>query len=312
MAFQLAATGKSDREVAKTLNAAGYRTAGNQGNLRFSKDTVRGLLTNRFYLGEISNGNGGWLRAQHAPFVPLELFEAARMARERNRRNPAGATRADAQISSLPSVARCVECGATLRTMRNRGIARMVCDTRLKRGGCSQKSARLDVYEAQLQDYLEAFQVPEDYQQMLVDAQRRLALAYDDTEAQRRRLERAQERLTDLYKWGDIDRGQYRAQSSDIEEELSTLRAPSETDESMERLAQFLRDVASGWSEASQKQRNKLARSLFESVWIEDQGVLGVTPRPELKPFFELQYAGLSNDVLQVRPRPDSNRRSSA
>ena len=71
------------------------------------------------------------------------------------------------------------------------------CNTRLRHGGCSQKSARLDIYEAQLQDYLEAFHVPEDYQQMLVDAQRRLAVAYDDTEAQRRWLDLALERRRD-------------------------------------------------------------------------------------------------------------------
>lgn len=32
----------------------------------------------------------------------------------------------------------------------------------------------------------------------------------------------------------------------------------------------------------------------FDGVWIEDQSVLGVTPKPELKPVFDLQYAGLS------------------
>ena len=78
----------------------------------------------------------------------------------------------------------------------------------------------------------------------------------------------------------------------------------------MEKLAQFLRDVPSAWREATQEQRNKLARVLFDAVWIEDQQVLGVTPRPELKPFFDLQYSEMSNDVLQWRPRPDSNRRS--
>ena len=75
-------------------------------------------------------------------------------------------------------------------------------------------------------------------------------------------------------------------------------------------MAEFLLDVASAWGEATQKHRNKLAKALFESVWVNDQSVLGVTPKAELKPFFDLQYSGLSNDVLQWRPRPDSNRRS--
>ena len=84
-------------------------------------------------------------------------------------------------------------------------------------------------------------------------------------------------------------------------------RAPEDDAAAMEKLAEFLRDVSSAWRNADQERRNKLARVLFDGVWIKDQSVLGVTPRPELKLFFDLQYAGLSNDVLQWRPRPESS-----
>ena len=94
---------------------------------------------------------------------------------------------------------------------------------------------------------------------------------------------------------------------------IQALRSLPRTDHdeaTITRLAEFLGDVASAWREATQKNRNKLAKALFESVWVKDQSVLGVTPRAELKPFFDLQYSELSTDVLQWRPRPDSNRRS--
>ena len=58
LAFRLAAEGKSDREVADALNAAGYRTTGNRGRNPFTKDTVCRLLQNRFYLGELPDGEG--------------------------------------------------------------------------------------------------------------------------------------------------------------------------------------------------------------------------------------------------------------
>ena len=158
MAFQLAANGQSDREVARALNSAGYRTAGNQGTLLFSKDTFRGILTNRFYVGQLPGGESGWVDGKHAPLIPLETFDAAEAARARNRNNTT--TRADSRVSSLSGVAKCYECGTTLRTMRNRGVARMVCNTRLKRGACTQRSARLDKYEDELQHYLDAFAIP--------------------------------------------------------------------------------------------------------------------------------------------------------
>jgi hypothetical protein len=98
------------------------------------------------------------------------------------------------------------------------------------------------------------------------------------------------------------------AESNEIEQALRSLPRTDHDEATATRLAEFLRDVASAWREATQKHRNKLAKALFESVWVNDQTVLGVTLKAELKPFFDLQYSGLSNGVLQWRPRPDSNR----
>ena len=38
------------------------------------------------------------------------------------------------------------------------------------------------------------------------------------------------------------------------------------------------------------EQRNKLARCLFEEVWLEDKTVVAVKPKPEPDPFFRLNY----------------------
>src|SRR5918998_1515670 len=77
LAFRLAAEGQSDREVATALNAAGYRTTGNRGRNLFTKDTVCVLLQNRFYLGELPDGQGGHVPAAHHPVLDTELFEQA-------------------------------------------------------------------------------------------------------------------------------------------------------------------------------------------------------------------------------------------
>ncbi len=65
---------KGDREIAILLNSRGYRTTGNQGVRLFSRDTVRDMLQNRFYIGELPNGNGGWVKGKHNPLVPLLLL----------------------------------------------------------------------------------------------------------------------------------------------------------------------------------------------------------------------------------------------
>ena len=60
-AFELAGQGRSDREVAQVLNARGYRTVGNRGNRPFGNSSVRHMLTNRFYLGYLPDGERGWI-----------------------------------------------------------------------------------------------------------------------------------------------------------------------------------------------------------------------------------------------------------
>ena len=74
LAFESAAKGSSDREVAVLLNERGYRTSGNRGRNLFTKDTVRPLLQNRFYLGELPDGAGGWRAGAHEPLLDDALF----------------------------------------------------------------------------------------------------------------------------------------------------------------------------------------------------------------------------------------------
>lgn len=74
---------KGDREVAILLNSRGYRATGNRGTNLFSRDTVRDMLQNRFYIVELPDGNGGWIKGKHEPLISLELLEAAQRARAR-------------------------------------------------------------------------------------------------------------------------------------------------------------------------------------------------------------------------------------
>ena len=87
--------------------------------------------------------------------------------------------------------------------------------------------------------------ITQDYQHRLLDAWRWLVSAYDDTEARHKRLSAALERLKELHKWGDKSREEYLAASLESEEELASLRQRPSDDKTLEKLAQFLRDVPS-------------------------------------------------------------------
>lgn len=160
------------------LNVSGYRTTGTHGSRPFSKDTVKNMLKNKFYVGNIRDGNGGWIRAKHEPFIEEQLFEEVQKLRARRTTNR-GSVRSDASMYSLTGIARCVQCGSTLRAFKGRGRVRLICNGRIKIGDCTQPSTYLDVYEQQLIAYLASFQIPQDYQEKILDMHRKLNSTYD-------------------------------------------------------------------------------------------------------------------------------------
>jgi hypothetical protein len=127
MAFDLAAQGKSDREIAQALNIAGCRTTGTHGSRPFSKDTVKDMLTNRFYIGYIPDGNGGWINGKHEPMINEELFNAAQRARERRCR-VRNTINVKARTYSLSGLMRSAKCGSKMRIQQNpKGEPRVYC-----------------------------------------------------------------------------------------------------------------------------------------------------------------------------------------
>ena len=311
MALELSAQGKSDKEVAQALNSAGYRTAGNRGPQLFSRDTVRGMLTNRFYLGYLTDGNGGWIKAKHEPFIDEELWNRVQDARERNKkariRIPRGRS-----ISSLTGLAYCAYCQGRMNVIEVvNGRRRVACYNRSKGWECSQQSAYLDIYEYQIHEYLKSFHIPDDYREKILDAHRKLQEAYDDSDDRRVNLKVRLQRIKDLYGWGDITKEQYVVERDAIKRELNALTPIKEQSETLDKLAQFLANVADVWDTANQEQRNKLARCLFQEVWIRDTGVIAVRPQAELKPFFNLNHEAmeekLSRNFGKWRPRGDLN-----
>ena len=127
--------------------------------------------------------------------------------------------------------------------------------------------------------------------------------ACDDVSKQRATLKRRLQRAKELYEWGHKSKEEYWADYNMIQQQLQSLAPAKDQARGLERLALFLKDISEAWKQADEQQRNRLAKQLFDIVWIKDKKVLAVTPRPEFKPFFDLQYEGLSQGVMHLRPR---------
>jgi len=146
------------------------------------------------------------------------------------------------------------------------------------------------VYELQTLDYLKKFHIPEDYQEQILSLYQGSDSTQGDVEAAKKRLGRQLEKERDLYRWDDLTEGEYKRRRDDIRKQLDALSPVPSGSDSLPRLAHFLADVSSAWESATAEQQNKLARALFEEIWIKDKEVVFVKPRPELDPFFRLNY----------------------
>jgi hypothetical protein len=205
------------------------------------------------------------------------------------------------KANPLTGITYCWYCKGRIHTQYHyHGEPRLGCYTRQKRFGCEQKSANLSVYETQLVSYLNTFHIPEDYQQQILQAQQELEKAYSDTEAQKERLERQLKRTKELYVLGDYGKAEYEAQRDKILDQLRSLIVPRRPAEHLEKMAKFLANVPAAWAAATQEQRNKLARCLFDQVWLKDKEVIAVKPVPEMEPFFRLNYKEYCKKILKM------------
>jgi len=173
----------------------------------------------------------------------------------------------------------------------------------MRYAGNLKASLYLDLYEEQLIEYLSSFHILEDYQHRILEAHRKLQLAYDNVRNQKATLEKRLQGVKELYEWGHKSKEEYWADYKMIQTQLQSLTPARDQGKTLERLALFLKNISLAWKQSDEQQRNRLAKQLFDIVWIKDKKVLAVTPRPEFKPFFDLQYEGMSQGVLQMRPR---------
>lgn len=285
LAYDAAARGSSDREVATVLNERGYRTTGNRGRNLFTKDTVRPLLQNRFYLGELPDGDGGWRQGAHEPLLDDALFMAAQEARRRRVRNPLPVKR-QAQVYSLSGHLVCGHCGGKLHIHREKGRARVYCYRGRQGPKCAQRSTFLDIYEAQILEYLDSFSLPEDLREALKDVQSRSKGGLEDLAAQRQRIETQLANCRTLFELGDISRDAYVERREELSRQRDALRDDRDWEDVLARAAAFLTDLPAAWRAADAAQRNALASMLFAQIRIKDHWVAAVEPQPRFAPFF--------------------------
>jgi site-specific DNA recombinase len=291
LAFERAAEGATDAEVAELLNTSGYRPNATARRARFTRDATRSMLANRFYVGELplgKRGSAGWLPAAHAPIVPLEVFEQVQRQRgRRTKQATGGKVNRGARVHALSGMARCALCA---ESMHIEGSERLACWGRRQVLGCRSKTVAASVIEQELGAYLRSLRLPEDAKQEILAAYHEATPEAAERSRQRQALESQLRRLADLGQMGDIERKEYEARRGAIKAQLAQhVEADAHgRPEVLENLYRYLQDAGAAWDDAEPDQRNRLARALFDALLVRDGHLAAVRPRQEFQPYFNL------------------------
>lgn len=293
LAFDLAADGATARKIADTLNAAGYRTTGNRGHNPWQRDSVRVLLANRFYLGELPGGVAG----QHQPLVNVDLFDRVQAAVSA-RGYRVARVRDNAQRYSVTGLCVCGQCGSPMQAGLNGKVPRIICSGRRQRSECTQRSLTLLVVEEEVVNWLASLRLePED----VAHAIREMSKERDkpnESETERRRLLGQLDRLKRLFLLGDIDETEYKSNRQTLQAQLAEIPNPQQDRIEIERTAILLRDLRAAWAGLSQSDRNRVLVATVEKIVLNETRI-EVFPLPAL--------VALSAPSMVIRKRRDSN-----
>jgi len=291
-AFTWFATGHySDLEIAGMLNRAGYRPhgRGQRALPLWSKDSIRYLLTNRFYVGEVQY-QGQWQPGQHEPIIDRALFDRCQQIRAGRGDRHSLTAKAHDRTYPLSGLARCARCGARMRghssSVGHR--VRYYRDPSRERGGaCPQRSVRAQEAEDALAAYLSTLRLPDEWREKVM-ANLHSRFQAGNSEQDKIRLQQQMERYRTLFVLGDITEEEYKSRRQELKRQLDALTPPAMPD--LEQAAQLLDNIGNIWQRANDDERHKLLHAMLEAVYLDSEAgpVVGIVPKPDLAPLFSV------------------------
>ena len=296
LVFESYAEGRySDYDMAGILNRAGYPPSKRAKSGRWTREAVRYMLTNPFYVGMVRHGDD-LFPGQHEALIDRDLWDRVQAIR-RERGKGKGGKRTD-RVYLLTGLARCHLCelplvGQTVKG-RNQSMYQYLRDVANRRGfdcpagGRGVRAASLD---AAMGDLVARLVLPDDWRAQVLDL-----VAHEDRRAEvkreRARLEAKLKRLRRAYFEVDIDEDTYRRERANVQERLDALVIPDEG--SVLDAGSFLETLGGVWAEATPSERKELLGLLLDAVFVDVVGhrIVCVRPQPPYVALFR-QVPGL-------------------
>ena len=303
MAFEEYAKGQcSDNDIAKLLNNAGYRS---KTGRPFSKDTVRDILQNRTYLGEVRyqkykrNSDGSrsygapveWFDGLHEAVIDEDLFDRCMAARANRRAHQQATSRYNFYL--LRNLVYCYQCcknppkGRTfkaygkMRCQAQKGGLHRYYRCRAKELGydCDQLSISAETVDEQVIHILKTLKPPKNWRQGITKAVGQML--------GERNLEERLDEIRNIIKRMDKrwDHGfftteeEYLEQRIKLQHELEQLTPIPDDD--LKQAANLLENFAAHWERLKddQEAQRELVKLIVQRVYVQGKEVVAMTLR---------------------------------
>jgi site-specific DNA recombinase len=287
-AFEARAAGASYGEIARRLNAQGFRT---RERKNFTAHALKDLLANPFYVGSFRY-KGRVLEGNHQPIVSQELFDAVQARRRlpvpRRTSGPAGL---------LQGIAACGHCGQALQSDRHRFGAPMYRERHANDCPTNGRSAMAHSFDSQIQRIVTSLELPPNWRELIAQGACRVPSGanLDDLREQRRRLAAAYVNL-------EIPERTYQARLARIDAQI--LEASGDTAADPAVAANLLANLDQLWKEATEEERRRLLAPLIERAYLDlDSKLIGaIVPTPAFRALLSVAVTRSGSSVYLVSP----------
>ncbi len=284
MAFEQYATGAfTDSQIAHLLNEQGYRTKSKRHGPRpWSKDAVRGLLTNRFYLGLVKYKDATY-PGKHPAIITNDLFNQVETHRKRRYSSNRGRMHTETRVYPASGLLVCEECGTRLRGHWMRGERNYQDPGRTEYAtGCTQtRIINAQLVEERLGELLSATILPTNWREEILA--RKNSADPAKIENARRRLNAQLRRAEKLFVWDHFSERDYLKERAGIEATLAEL-APAPPVALLDA-GEMLSSFGTIWKGATDVERKELLQATIDVAYVKEGDLYAVTPRPE---YYEL------------------------
>jgi site-specific DNA recombinase len=298
-AFELYATGQYyDQGIADWINERGHKTF--RGG-RFTKDGIRDLLQNPFYMGYVRyrgvfvkgkerRGTGDLVKGQHEPLISEELFEKCQRVRA-ERRQVADRNQVTRRVYMLSSVIYCAHCGRRLRAQSQKHGWRYYRESSRFSGiDCpyDQRGVRAEIVEDVISNLIQHLKLPEDWRATVEEMVTRDSVT-EENEREKIRLKTEIRRMREGYK-----HGLYEGEEFVFWREIESMQAKLKVLEQVEhtdvlQAADSLIEIAKAWLQATPEEKHELVKILLREIRydFEKKRIVTIRPKPEYDLLFQ-------------------------